>query len=220
MTSKQKNALVLMAHADDETLGAGGTIVHLSRTGWDVQVVLLTDGEVSTRGDQVQDNRSAAYDACEILGAGEPIVLGFADQKFDTYPIADIVNSVLQLDLSPDLIITQSPDDLNGDHRVTFDVAKIVGRPRYKNISILSAEIPKNNFWDGQSFHANYYVDVTEFMDTKLKAFAAYENEAKEYPHAFSLGAIELLAKYHGFHAGYPMAEAFHMVRGYPGLLP
>ena len=125
-----------MSHADDETLGAGGTMVHLKNNGWDVRVVMLTDGEISTRGSSIMDNRTAAYVACETLGVAEPIILGFADQKFDNYP------------------------------------------------------------------------------------FAACENELKEYPHAFSLEVIELVAKYHGFHAGYPMAEAFHMIRGYPGLLP
>lgn len=220
MTSKQKIALVLMAHADDETLGAGGTIVHLRKTGWHVRVVLLTDGVVATRGEPSDDNRSAAIEACQTLGVADPIMLGFTDQKFDSYPIVEIANAVVQLDLSPDLIITHSPNDLNSDHRVAFDVAKIVGRPRYKNISILSADIPKNNFWNGDAFHPNYYVDVSEYMELKLKAFASYKNEAQEYPHAFSIGAIELLAKYHGFHAGFPMAEAFHIVRGYPGLLP
>ena len=216
----QKSAMILMAHADDETLGAGGTLAHLVESGWQVNVVLLTDGVVAVRGDQVDDNRSAANQACRILGVGDPIVLGFEDQKFDRYQIADIANEVFKLELSPDLIITHSPHDLNGDHRITFDVAKIVGRPRSKNISILSAEIPKNNYWNGKVFQPNYYVDIAPYIETKLDAFAAYGNESKEYPHAFSAGAIELLAKYHGFHAGYQLAEAFHIVRGYPGLLP
>lgn len=209
-----------MAHADDETLGAGGTIVHLLKMGWDVDVVLLTDGAVSTRGETIQDNCSSAHQACKILGCTPPTILGFADQKFDTYPIADVANEVFKLGHSPDLIITHSPHDLNGDHRITFDVAMIVGRPRRKQVSILSAEIPKNNFWNGQAFNPNFFVDVTEYMPQKLRAFEAYTNEIKDYPHAFSIGGLELLARYHGFHAGFEMAEGFHMVRGYSGSLP
>ena len=220
MNANKRQALVLMAHADDETLGAGGTILHMLATGWEVNVVLLTDGKIATRSTGIDDNRSAAFEACEILGCNPPTILGFADQKFDNYPIADIANEVFQLNLEPDLIITHSPFDLNGDHKITYEVAMIIGRPRYRRTSILSAEIPKNNFWNGRAFNPNYFVDVSDYMDAKLQAFEAYKNEAKEYPHAFSTGGLKLLAEYHGFHSGYGLAEGFNVVRGYSDSLP
>jgi len=37
-------ALILMAHADDEVLGAGGIIQKLVKLNWDVSVVLMTNG--------------------------------------------------------------------------------------------------------------------------------------------------------------------------------
>ena len=39
-----KKALVLVAHADDETLGAGGMISKLQANGWTVDVVALSSG--------------------------------------------------------------------------------------------------------------------------------------------------------------------------------
>jgi LmbE family N-acetylglucosaminyl deacetylase len=42
--------VVLAAHPDDESLGAGGAIARLSRRGWRVEVVVATDGEGSHPG--------------------------------------------------------------------------------------------------------------------------------------------------------------------------
>jgi LmbE family N-acetylglucosaminyl deacetylase len=65
------NALVLVAHADDETLGAGGLIQRLVKRGESVSVVILSDGVIRARGG-VQDNRADAIAACKRLGVGPP----------------------------------------------------------------------------------------------------------------------------------------------------
>jgi RND superfamily putative drug exporter len=97
-----------------------------------------------------------------VLGVAPPRFLGFPDQKFDTVPIADLANAVSALGLQPDLIFTHAGTDLNGDHRITLDVAKIVGRPRAKPVSILGVEIPNTTFWNGTGFPASYFVDISD----------------------------------------------------------
>lgn len=212
-------ALILVSHADDETLGAGGTIQKLLKRGWEVNVVILSSGRLETRS-QLQDNRPDAYAACKFLGVPEPKLLGFPDQKFDTLPIADLANAVLAFDFRPDLIITHIETDLNLDHRITTQVAKIAGRPKRKPVSILGCEVPNTSFWNGQPFPANFYVDITEEIDKKIEAFALYKNELQEYPHPWSRKALRLLAEYHGMQCGFSYAEAFSIIRGYEGLLP
>lgn len=214
-----KEAMILMAHADDETLGAGGLIQKLVQTGWDVRVVLLTDGLLKVRG-EVQDNRGDARRACEILGVGEPVLLGYEDQKFDMVPMADLANAVFGLGLDPDLIVTHVGTDLNLDHRIVLDVAKIVGRPKKKPVSILGCEIPSTSFWNATPFPANYFVDITGELETKIEAFSQYRNEFMEYPHPWSRKGLTLLAEYHGMQAGYAYAEAYQLIRGHAGLLP
>ena len=44
-----QKALVLVAHADDETLGAGGMISKLQANGWTVDVVALSKYEFLER---------------------------------------------------------------------------------------------------------------------------------------------------------------------------
>ena len=126
-----KEALVLVAHADDESLGAGGLIQKLVKTNWNVSIAILSDGILTVRG-KVQNNNDDARKACKILGVKEPKFLGYKDQKFDTYAIAEMANSVITLNLDPDLIITHVETDLNLDHRIVLDIAKIIGRPKKK----------------------------------------------------------------------------------------
>ena len=130
-----KKALVLVAHADDESLGVGGLIQKLVKAKWNVSVVFVSDGILTVRG-KIQNNKDDAERACKILGVKKPKFLGYQDQKFDTYPIADMANSIMKLNLDPDLIITHVETDLNLDHRIVLELAKIIGRPKSKPISI------------------------------------------------------------------------------------
>jgi LmbE family N-acetylglucosaminyl deacetylase len=212
-------ALILVAHADDETLGAGGTIPKLVHRGWDVKVVALSDGVLDVRG-TIEDNRPDFKAACAMLGVRECTLLGFKDQKFDAIPMADLANAVASLGLKPDLIITHVDTDLNMDHRLTCEVAKIIGRPKAKPVSILGCEIPNTSFGNAKVFPANYYVDISEQIDLKVAAFAKYANELQEYPHPWSAKGLKLLAEYHGMQCGFRFSEAFSVIRAYEGRLP
>ena len=67
MIKNKKFALILVAHADDETLGAGGTILKLVKKGWLVNIIALSDGIITVRG-KTQDNSQDFNKACKILG--------------------------------------------------------------------------------------------------------------------------------------------------------
>ena len=214
MTKNKKLALILIAHADDETLGAGGTILKLIEKGWLVNIVAISDGKLTVRGKK-QDNSKDFKKACKLLGVEKYSLLKFKDQKFDTEAVSDLANAVANLKLHPDLIITHNQEDLNKDHRITCEVAKIIGRPKTKPISILGCEIPGTSFWNGKVFQANYFVDITKYIDLKIDAFAKYHNEIQEYPHPWSKKGLKLLAQYHGMQSGFKYAEAFNVIRGY-----
>ena len=111
--------MVLVAHTDDETLGCGATAALLAGRGWDVDVVILTDGVITARGGDPIDNREQCDQACELLGIKPPTLLGFPDQQLDRESLTDLSTAVADLGRSPDLIITHSDHDLNVDHRLT-----------------------------------------------------------------------------------------------------
>ncbi|MCI4666773.1 MAG: PIG-L family deacetylase [Bacteroidia bacterium] len=205
--------LILLAHADDESLGAGGSIPYLLSQGHDVQLLIASDGIIKMRKVQ-DDNRSSLDKACAILGIKNYKTLDFPDQAFESIPQAQIVNAAMEeLDELPDLIITHSSMDLNQDHRIIHQVAKIIGRPRKKPINILGCETPASANWNGKAFPAQLYVDIEAYLEQKLTAFAIYTHENRTFPDPFSLEGLEIMAKFRGMEAGVKAAEAFEVIR-------
>lgn len=213
------HAIVIAAHADDETLGCGGTIAKLNRQGWQVDVVIVSDGVVTARGLE-QDNRDDARAACTILGVDEPTFLGFPDQRLDQVSMVELSNALVPLTNGPDLVLTHATADLNRDHRLIAEAVKIAWRPQVRAVSILEFEIPASAYWNGQTFAPNYFVDISDTLEQKLAALSVYATEARPAPHPRSPEAVGILARHHGGHAATEAAEAFRLLRGFEHQLP
>jgi LmbE family N-acetylglucosaminyl deacetylase len=209
---KGKSALVLVAHADDETLGAGGFIPRLIERDYHVAVVVVSKGVYTSQGIE-HDNRQSVHEACQVLGVHALHFLDYEDQKFDKLARADIADSVSRLGVDPDLVISHVDTDLNQDHRIVLDVAKVIGRPRHKPVTILGCEVPGISAWNASPFQANYYVNIGRTLDLKLRAFSQYANEQQEFPHPCSIKGLTVLAELRGMESGFLYAEAYHVIR-------
>jgi LmbE family N-acetylglucosaminyl deacetylase len=207
-----KDVLVLVAHADDETLGCGCYIATLAERGFSVRVVIASSARFS-RGDQQVDNRPCALEACRLLGVQQVDFLELEDQRFEGYGTREIVDRLDSLELSPGLILTHSAEDLNRDHRVIHEIALLYARPMVKRIRLLGCEIPNGAQYYGKAFHPNYFVDASEKIELKKKAFACYTGEVRAFPHPYSLEGIEATARFRGMEVGLPFAEAFQVLR-------
>ena len=62
-------------------------------------------------------------------------------------------------------------------------------------------------------FIPNVYEDISDFLDTKIKAMEIFKTQLAEYPNARSVGAIEALARYRGSTVSVQAAEAFSLIR-------
>jgi LmbE family N-acetylglucosaminyl deacetylase len=208
------NILFLVAHADDEALGPGGLIKKLCTNKANLKLVVMSDGKITVRNKFV-DNSKHLINSAKILGIKDITLLGYKDQIFETYPISKIANSLLKKGFNPDLIVTHSSSELNRDHRITLEVAKIIARPHKKKCSIISFDIPNNSFNYNKNFKPNFFVDISKEIKDKISAFKKYKNEIQKYPHPYSVGSLELIAKYYGFLSGYKYAEAYEIVKIY-----
>ena len=104
--------------------------------------------------------------------------------------------------------------DLNSDHRIVGEIAKIIGRPRVKPVTILGCEIPATSFWNAQTFHGDLFVDISDTLDGKIEAFSHYVNEIKEPPNPWSEDGLRLLAV--SWNAGWPSSG--RGIRGLSGV--
>lgn len=208
------NILLFIAHADDETLGAGGLLPLLKQKGHHLQIILASDGHIKARQHGIH-NLAGFEKSCAFFGIEDVHYLHLEDQYFDKYPIAEISSKALAIGLEPDVIITHTSTDLNKDHRIINEAAKIIGRPKKKPVSIMGMEIANTSNWNGNTFSPNYYADITETIQKKLDAFAFYVNEIREFPYPYSFKGIETLAQYRGMEAGFNYAEAYQIIRLY-----
>jgi LmbE family N-acetylglucosaminyl deacetylase len=220
--------LVIAAHPDDEVLGAGATIARAVKEGHSVHVAILGEGVTSRfeRREQADAReldalQAKARAAAETMGAASVSLHGMPDNRFDTVALLDVIKVVEQLVKThqPQTIYTHHLSDLNIDHHVTSRAVLTATRPTegYPVRELFMFEVPSSTEWGFQRFSPPFtpsvFVDVTETLDTKIRALAHYESEVRAFPHPRSPEALRSIAQRWGSVVGLRAAEAFELVR-------
>lgn len=218
--------LIVAAHPDDEVLGCGGTIVRLVKQGAKAYTFIL--GEGVTSRDNVRDSSGRVNDlvmlkrqallANRVLGVDKVFFGDLPDNRFDSVPLLDVIKQVerIKADIKPDMVFTHYRNDLNVDHRVTYDAVITACRPILGESvkEIYSFEVLSSTEWNFPlTFNPDCFWGINHTLDTKLVAMKAYKSELAAYPHPRSLKGISLAAKYWGMRTGLSVAEAFKTVR-------
>ncbi len=221
--------LVVVAHPDDEVLGCGATIHKIIRGGGIVRVLILGEGsscrypKEMLESEQVRldiaQRRRFADNSLAVLGVTDVVFGDIPCGRFDSVPIIDIGKQIeMQIaDFRPDTVITHFVSDANSDHRITFNATIAATRPVPQGIvkTVLSFETSSSTEWRFVDvFRPSLFVDVTDHIDTKIKAFECYmPTEGKPFPFPRSEIGLMTLARYRGMQAGVCCAEAFEVVR-------
>jgi|SRR5579871_952146 LmbE family N-acetylglucosaminyl deacetylase len=215
--------LAIIAHPDDEVLGAGGTLARHAASGDQVQLLFLADGTGSRGKDQraVAQRTKAARSAASALGACEPTFLQFPDNRLDRIDLLDIIKAIEPIveKVAPDTLYTHHAGDLNIDHVICHRAVLTVCRPMFRSSvrRIYGMEIPSSTEWGSpdaaNAFVPTRFVDITATAGAKRQALEAYAEEMRPFPHPRSFEAIEALAAWRGASAGLKAAEAFTVIR-------
>ncbi len=223
------NILVVAAHPDDEILGVGGTIARHTASG--VKVCSLIVGEGLTSRFALREDAGAeilerlhgkTMKAAAALGIGEVWVENFADNRFDSVDLLDIVKAVEKRinQLQPTVIYTHHGGDLNVDHQRTYQAVLTATRPMQGQPvkEIYTFETVSSTEWNftygDQQFSPNVFIRLTDRQfERKLAAMKEYETELCEYPHPRSLEMLKAVALRWGGVTGGRYVEAFETVR-------
>ena len=140
-----KRALVLAPHTDDGELGAGGTISKLIENGTDVFYAAFSTAEESVPDGMPKNILKVEVKAAtKMLGIKNDNLIIF-DYKVRNlnYKRQDILENLIQLrtELSPDLILMPSLNDIHQDH---LTIAQ-EGLRAFKAKTILGYELIWNN---------------------------------------------------------------------------
>lgn len=218
-----KTVLIVAAHTDDEVLGCGGTIAkHVSRNDV-VRAVFLADGVTSrlkASAEELAKRNVAAAKAHQVLGLDRSYMLGFPDNCMDKVPFLEIVQKLesILIEVQPQVVYTHHVGDLNIDHRITHQAVLTACRP-VPNASvkeIYAFEVLSSTEWNTPGFAPfmpNVFVDISDQLEVKMEAVAAYEMEMRLEPHSRSAMNVRRLAEFRGSCVGVRAAEAFSVIR-------
>lgn len=220
--------LIVAAHPDDEVLGCGATIARLISEGHSVYIAILGEGITARFKKREQAKRSLleslhsqSKKVAKFLGAKNLFLYNLPDNRFDTVPLLEIIKIIEDLiqKIKSEVIYTHFAGDLNIDHQLVNRAVITATRPLNGNSvkEIYAFEIPSSTEWTfgslGQSFHANVFMDISKFLDIKLKAMSLYKSEINRFPHPRSAEALTAIAKRWGSICGHEAAEAFELIR-------
>ena len=218
------NYLVVVAHPDDEVLGAGATIHRLIQQGHKVAVATMANHAAARANisDTLSEDQKNAF---EIMGVTKSYRADFPNIKMNTVPHLDLVQFIEKCieDFGAEAIITHHPSDTNNDHVQTSYAAQAAARIAQRKDGVpslklfLFMEILSSTEWSFDSsankFDPNYFVEIgREGLNLKLEALYAYKGIMRPFPHPRSNEVVEGLAAYRGGQAGCNYAEAFECV--------
>ena len=218
------NYLIIVAHPDDEVLGAGATIHKLNQQGHKVAVAIMSGKAAARKGLSSTLSEDEAK-AMRILGVKQVYHADFPNIKMNTVPHLELVQYIEKCidDWQAEIIITHHPSDTNIDHHETSKAVNAAcrlfqrtdGVPKLREL--LFMEVPSSTEWSINSsenrFQPNLFVEVgKDGVGKKIEALQAYKGVMRPYPHPRSVEALEGLAAARGAQSGCNYAEAFESV--------
>ena len=214
--------LFVVAHPDDEVLGAGGMIYNLIKKHHDVSIcIMCSDAEARKNNSNEISIRNQAINSANSLKIDESNIMfgSFPNIKMNTIPHLELVQFIESaiLKFKPDVLITHYKNDLNSDHKITSECCDEAIRLFQRNDSIkqikkyMYMEVLSSTDWvPNDYFCPNYFYEINKSgLESKIKALSFYEGAIREYPHSRSIETIEALAKLRGSQAKLNYAEAF-----------
>ena len=218
--------LLVVAHPDDEVLGAGASIWTWTRKGDVVDVALMcTEAKARAFRPGDEELNSDLDESAAYLGINKKYEATFPNIEMNTVPhlkLVQFIESAIK-ESEPDIIITHHPADTNNDHLQTSMACQeairlFQRRPEVKRVKeFWYMEVPSCTEWAINNafnlFRPNCYVEIgKEGVDAKIKALSMYRGVMRSYPHPRSAEYITGLAAMRGGQWGQNYSEAFEVV--------
>lgn len=217
------NILAVGCHPDDLELCCGGTLAKYAARGDKVFMCVVANGNVGHRiiskEELAKIRRQEALASAEIIGA-EAIMLG-ADDLFvrsDDMELREKLVDVIRY-TRPDVIITHPQDDYMDDHeetgRLVFEASMPATVNHYPTVHefypVLTPIYLVEPVWGVHSLPEEH-VDITEFMDIKVKMMSQHQSQLKWLKDHDDIDVIEnikVMSRFRGIQCGVGFAEGF-----------
>ena len=167
-----KTVLAVGAHADDVEFAVGGTIASLWRAGARVvMVVVWLPGDYKQR-------MAEAREAAGILGCELRVLMTDATRRIEdlkSYELVAMIDREVK-EHQPAAMFTHGPEEFHRDHVLVHEACVSSQRLRYFDFFSYHPNFCRPV---PVAFHPRAYVDITETIDTKMRAIAAHQSQFK-----------------------------------------
>ena len=216
--------LVVAPHPDDEIIGPGGTLLRRRSEGGTVGWLVMT-ALVSSRKADIERKRARDAEVENVrlalgINAEDAWFLNYPTTRLDTVPMGELVAAISQvmLDFQPEEVLVPFWGDAHTDHRIVFDAVAACTKwfrypavkrvLAYETLSETDSSIGRNN-----AFDPNVFIDISEWLEDKIRIMNFYESELGEFPFPRSEKAVRALGQVRGAASGFSAAEAFMLLK-------
>ena len=218
-----KSLLVIAPHPDDETLGCGGAILRARSEGVDVTWLIVTSvtqsGGFST--EHIKTRQQEIERVSAALGVTHRVELGHNTSMLDTLPQGQLISEIGRVvnETRPTEIYLPFRRDAHSDHAIVFDAGSACSKWfRYPSVNkVLAYETPSETDFDispdSPGFKPNLFIDITNYIDEKIRIARIFEGEIGQHPFPRSVEIMKALATVRGAASGFNAAESFMLLR-------
>jgi len=213
------NVLVVALHPDDETLGCGGTLLKHKENGDKIHWLICT---TIGKNHEYHKFREKEVDlVSSIYGFDTVHNLELKTMQVDEYTMSDLIARISKIinEVRPNVVYLPFKGDVHSDHSYMFKAAysctKTFRYPFVKKIYMMEtlSETEFSVSTKEDSFIPNVFVDISKYMDKKIKLMNVYKSEIGEHPFPRSERNIRALATYRGATSGCRYSESFMLVK-------
>lgn len=167
-----KKVLAIGAHPDDIEIGCGGTLLRMKELGWEISLLIATDGSNWTlKNKEVRkiEQEQSSY----FLKAQKTYYLDYKDGSLMVKPeIIDQISEIVEFE-NPDIIFIQYHNDTHQDHRAIHELSMSACRRRTNILEYQSVT--------SVDFQASIFFDISENFVQKIELLDCFKSQVSKY---------------------------------------
>jgi LmbE family N-acetylglucosaminyl deacetylase len=211
--------LVVAVHPDDETLGCGGTLLKHKSKKDEINWLICTTIDKQKNNYQIREKE--INKVSKLYGFNSVHNLRLKTMRVDEYSKSILIEKISKVinTVKPNIIYLPFKSDVHSDHRNIFEASysctKSFRYPFIKKIYMMEtlSETEYAPSLKEDSFIPNTFVDISAYMNKKIKLMQIYKNEFGNHPFPRSEKNIRALGTLRGATCGYEYAESFILLK-------